>query len=86
MDQALRRGLERRRQALTSAGGKLDALSPLATLRRGFSVAQGDDGRVLRRAADFRTGLSFRLRVVDGLVRCEAAGVEATGGESRGGS
>ena len=85
VDQALRRGLERRMQALVSAGGKLDALSPLATLRRGFSVAQGDDGRVLRRAADFRAGLTFRLRVVDGLIRCEAAGVEAAGGEAAGG-
>jgi exodeoxyribonuclease VII large subunit len=63
-----------RRQALAAAAGKLDALSPLAVLGRGYAVAQDDAGRVLRRVADFAPGAPFALRVSDGSVPCAAKG------------
>ena len=69
---AVQRRLERRRQLLAAVAGKPDALSPLATLRRGYGVAHAEDGRVLRRRSDFPPGLPFRLRIVDGQVACEA--------------
>jgi exodeoxyribonuclease VII large subunit len=46
----------------------LQALSPMRVLARGYSLARGPDGRVLRRAADFPAGLRFRLTVQDGDV------------------
>ena len=49
--------------------GKLDALSPLKVLQRGYSVARADTGEVLRRVADFVAGEGFRLTVSDGDVR-----------------
>lgn len=69
-------GLERRTRRLDHAGARLDALSPLGTLRRGFAVALGPQGRVLRRVGMFREEAPFRLRVVDGIVRCRAEGSE----------
>lgn len=66
--------LERRRQVLTGVAGKLDALSPLSVLGRGYAVALGEAGRVLRRTGDFPPGLPFALRVADGQVDCEASG------------
>jgi exodeoxyribonuclease VII large subunit len=60
-----------RRQRLVAAGGKLDALSPLATLGRGYSVAQDEDGRLLRSVRQFEAGRAFRLRVSDGKVKAE---------------
>jgi exodeoxyribonuclease VII large subunit len=60
-----------RRQRLVAAGGKLDALSPLATLGRGYSVAQDEDGRLLRSVRQFEAGHAFRLRVSDGEVKAE---------------
>ncbi|HWZ28175.1 MAG TPA: exodeoxyribonuclease VII large subunit, partial [Gemmatimonadales bacterium] len=53
---------------LSAVSGRLDALSPLGTLARGFAVPRDATGRVLRRAADFRPGDPFVLRVVDGAV------------------
>jgi exodeoxyribonuclease VII large subunit len=47
---------------------QLDALSPLRVLERGYSVARDQDGRVLRRVAQFVPGLPFGLRVSDGDV------------------
>ena len=76
LERALERQVGGRRQALRAAAGKLDALSPLATLGRGYAVALGEGGQVLRRTEEFPPGLRFRLRVMDGRVRCDALGPE----------
>lgn len=60
--------LERRQRQVDHLGAQLDALSPLKVLERGFALPRGEDGRVLRRTAEFTPSLSFRLRVVDGEV------------------
>ncbi len=70
-----------RRARLGLAAGRLEALSPLATLRRGYAVPLAADGRVLRGAAEFTAGERLRLRVVDGSVGCTVDEVEADGKE-----
>jgi exodeoxyribonuclease VII large subunit len=62
------RRLERHRHQLATASGRLDALSPLRILERGYSLARDARGQVLRQVAQFPTGLAFRLRVSDGEV------------------
>jgi exodeoxyribonuclease VII large subunit len=57
------------RQASTAAlAGRLNALSPLATLERGYAVARGADGGPRASVADFAAGERFVLRVRDGEV------------------
>src|SRR5207244_4219543 len=53
---------------LGAAGGRLDALSPLKSLGRGYALARDAEGRVLKRVAQLTPGLAFRLRVTDGEV------------------
>jgi exodeoxyribonuclease VII large subunit len=65
---------ERRRVALSAAAGRLHALSPLAVLERGYSVARTPAGKVLKRVEDLPSGRRFLLRVVDGTVACESTG------------
>lgn len=72
LESSLRALLERRRQRLGALTGKLEALSPLATLERGYAVARTADGGLLKRLEDFPPGRSFVLRVQDGSVACEA--------------
>jgi len=67
---------ELRRAQLSGLAGRLEALSPLATLGRGYSVARTQDGRVLRTVGDFDVGLRFLLRVNDGTVAAESLGAE----------
>lgn len=62
------------RSQLARLGAQMDALSPLATLRRGYAVALGLKGQVLRRVVDFVEGGEFHLRVVDGRVRALSMG------------
>lgn len=76
LEGGLARSLERRRVRLSALSGRLHALSPLAILSRGYSVARSDDGGLLRRVDDFAAGRTFLLRVMDGTVRAEAVGPE----------
>lgn len=69
--------LDRRATRLTTLSAKLDALSPLKVLQRGFAVARSEDGVVLRSTESFREGMPFRLTVTDGDVRARVAGDES---------
>lgn len=60
--------LRRERHRAERLAGRLDALSPLRILERGYAVPVAADGRVLKRRADFAPGDRFRLRVADGDV------------------
>jgi len=66
---AMQTHVERRGAILERLGGKLDALSPLKVLNRGYAVARDDAGQVLKRKSDFTKDLTFRLTVSDGDVR-----------------
>ncbi len=74
LEGAMRARLASRSARLENASGRLDALSPLATLSRGYAVPLDRAGRVLRNVAGFPHGSSFDLRVVDGRVECRVAG------------
>jgi exodeoxyribonuclease VII large subunit len=60
------------RARLSGLAGRLEALSPLATLGRGYSVARTSDGQVLRTVGDFEPSLRFHLRVSDGTIEAES--------------
>ena len=47
---------------------RLDALSPLTVLARGYSITKTDSGRALRSIADVRWGEELRTQVADGDV------------------
>src|SRR5437762_5574242 len=66
--------LERQRHRLSAVSGRLDALSPLRILARGYALARDAEGRVLKRVAQFPPGSAFRLRVSDGEVAARATG------------
>jgi len=58
------------KRMLASSAAKLDALSPLQTLSRGFSVAVTTDGTVVRSSKDLHSGDDFTLKLTDGDVDC----------------
>ena len=52
------------------ATAKLDALSPLKTLSRGYSIATDEQGRVLKNKTDFIKNNQFVLKISDGEIDC----------------
>jgi exodeoxyribonuclease VII large subunit len=74
MESAIRGLAALKRARLSEVAGKMDVLSPLATLRRGYALPQGADGKILRSVGAFEEGDRFALRVSDGSVPCEVQG------------
>lgn len=70
MDRALDRLLARRHERVRALAHRLHALSPLSAFARGFAIPLAEDGRILRRRADFTPGRPFDLRVHGGTVPC----------------
>jgi exodeoxyribonuclease VII large subunit len=62
--------LDRRNERISLAAGKLDSLSPLGVLSRGYAIAFDGHGRVIKRAADVNPGEKVRVRVSDGEMDC----------------
>ena len=58
------------RRQFAEATAKLDALSPLQTLSRGYSIPTKDDGTVIRSAKEMKSGDEFTLRMKDGQTEC----------------
>ncbi len=77
------RSTERRRARLDAAAGRLDALSPLATLARGFAVARDAAGHALTVTGDFVPGMPFDLTIRDGRVGAVATSVSPDAGVVR---
>ena len=49
---------------------KLDAMSPLKVLSRGYAMVQSEDGAVLRSSKQVNTGDQVRVRLGEGTLRC----------------
>jgi len=64
--------IDRRGNLISAAAGRLHALSPLATLSRGYAIAQSKDGRTLASIEAFTPGSEFDLRLRDGTIRSTA--------------
>lgn len=70
LEQAFTSLAEQKRHMLESKTEKLDALSPLKTLSRGYSVAFAKDGTLISSVADAESGKAFSLRLKDGEADC----------------
>ena len=64
---------------LAAAASKLDALSPLKVLSRGYAIGYGADGRVVKSTADVAPGDSLDWRLSGGSIRCTVDEVRAQG-------
>jgi exodeoxyribonuclease VII large subunit len=66
----IRNLLQAKREQLSAMAAKADALSPLSTLLRGYSVAE-KDGAVIKQAGDLSCGDRISLIMQDGRVEAE---------------
>ncbi|PSV23217.1 exodeoxyribonuclease VII large subunit [Photobacterium leiognathi subsp. mandapamensis] len=65
---ALDRKLLNVRHKLSVAAEKLETVSPLATLARGYSITRNEQGDVIRKASQVKTGDTLITTVTDGEI------------------
>ena len=68
---AQNQSVAQKRQRYIAAVSKLDAMSPLKVLTRGYSVTQTESGEIVRFAGQVKAGDRVRIRVSDGSMTAE---------------
>ncbi len=74
LERAARETLRRAREGLSPLVRTLHAVSPLATLERGYAIVSTVDGQILRDAAAAQPGLVIEARLARGRLRAKVEG------------
>jgi exodeoxyribonuclease VII large subunit len=69
--------IKKRREAFESICGKLDILSPLAILSRGYAITEGEDNRIICSITDIKSGERIKVRLADGNIYCKTEKIES---------
>lgn len=77
LQQGIERQLNTYRQGFAIACGQLEAVSPLATLARGYSVTQNPQGVLLKTTSQTQIGEILQTRLQDGWVESEVKTIVA---------
>jgi len=83
ISQVSSRLIAHKKARLGTTAARLNALSPLATLSRGYAVARDTTGRALTSARQFSPGLDFKLLLHDGEVAAKSKGAPPDEGAGR---
>jgi exodeoxyribonuclease VII large subunit len=75
---AVRHEIQQKQLDIGNVAATLDALSPLATLNRGYAIATQNQ-RVLRQANEVRVGESIRVRLSAGSLECTVDRLDNSG-------
>lgn len=76
MNRLLEDKLMNRRHRLEVLAGRLNGLSPLARISRGFGFLEGGDGKRIESVTQTRPGDAIRIRVTDGTIHGKVEAVE----------
>ena len=77
MHTAAVRRVDREGSRFRASAGRLESLSPLAVLGRGYAVAwNADRTRALREASEVRPGDRIRVTLSSGELDCDVRGTE----------
>jgi exodeoxyribonuclease VII large subunit len=76
---SLAAALDRAGDNLAHTRARVTALSPAATLHRGYAVLQTADGAVVRRPTDVAEGDRLRARLAEGDLPVQVAGDRPAG-------
>lgn len=71
LERAIQAKIERKWHQLSLTSGKLEMLSPLSVLSRGYTIVRDEAGQLIPNGAVLRQGQKVRLRFEDGEVGCQ---------------
>ncbi len=76
LTRAMEKQIEENKRRFAADAAKLEALSPMAVLLRGYSAAFNEKGRLIRSVEDAEVGDKLALSVSDGTVYTQVIGKE----------
>lgn len=79
MISAQNQGINRKKQRYIALVSKLDAMSPLKVLTRGYAMAQTEDGQVIRSVCQIKQEDRFTVTLSDGTVDASVIQVKENG-------
>jgi len=80
MSRAMLTGIEHKKRQFGGTIGRLEALSPLGTLRRGYSICLDKQDQLVREASQVHRGDSVSVVLVSGRLACLVEDVEEVQG------
>ena len=75
LDSSLDAAMTRKKNEYLRAAAKLDALSPLKVLSRGYAIAMDEDGRAVKDSSGVRAGDKLTVRLASGALGCRVEDV-----------
>ncbi len=76
LERSITQNLGQWRSKLSLQAGRLDNLSPLAVLQRGYSIVFAEDGRIVKGAGEVSRGERIRVKLARGQLGCLIEDVE----------
>jgi len=77
LQQAVFQQLNRDKQRFGVRAAQLEAVSPLATLARGFSVTTAADGNMVKKTSQLQRGETLKTRLDDGWIESQITDIHA---------
>ncbi|MBQ5711937.1 MAG: exodeoxyribonuclease VII large subunit [Oscillospiraceae bacterium] len=74
--------IDRKKQGFLSSTAKLDAMSPLKVLTRGYAMVQQEDGSLLRTVKQVKEGETITISLSDGTLSGAVTGIKEANHES----
>jgi exodeoxyribonuclease VII large subunit len=71
LEQTIQNRLERASNRLALAQAQLGAISPLATLARGYAIVRNEEGQIIRRVGDAAAGDTLHIQLSDGILKSQ---------------
>ena len=68
--------IQHKKQRYIACTAKLDAMSPLKVLTRGYSIVHHDDGTILRSVSQTAPGRKVRVTLSDGIVNAVVSDIK----------
>ena len=77
LQNAMNQQLQLHEHTFIQLAAKLNALSPLATLHRGFAIPTKENKTIVRSVNQVKSGEKIQVRLADGELKCIVAKVSS---------
>jgi exodeoxyribonuclease VII large subunit len=76
LNNSIMRELNKKQTLLANVAAKLDGLSPLATLQRGYAIVITETKKIVRKAHEIKVGSKVHVQLAEGELDCQVIGVK----------